>query len=284
MPDQKVDEKMVESIWRAYLTKGEVYAGELSFTDKLISYRPLAKRLPGSPRCKMCSLPFKGLVGNFLKIAYSFAPSKLNPHLCNMCEQFIEQHQGGAEVELTMLFADMRGSTRLAEELGTTHFSQLISRFYKTTTEILIQHDALIEKLMGDQVTGLFAPGIAGKQHAKAAIRAAEKILHATGHDQAGSPWAPVGIGVHTASTFVGAVGQSQGVSDIVALGDGANTAARIMGEAKAGEILISADAAAAAKMETGRLEKRSLTLKGRSQPVDVFVLTVSQTGEMIPA
>jgi adenylate cyclase len=282
MPAKKVDEKIVESIWHAYLTGGEAYSGEMSLMDKIVTYRPLAKRLPGTPRCKMCSLPFKGLAGNFLKMAFSYAPSKLNPQLCNMCEQFIEHHQGGAEVELTMLFADVRGSTRMAEELGTTEFSQLISRFYKVTTGILIHADALIEKLMGDQVTGLFAPGIAGRDHAQSAIHAAEKIMLTTGHNDPQGPWAPVGIGIHTAKTFVGAVGQSQGVTDIVALGDGANTTARIMSLAQAGEILISADTASAAQMKSDHLEKRSLSLKGRVQPIDVFVLSVSTTREKV--
>jgi adenylate cyclase len=87
-------------------------------------------------------------------------PSNFNPNYCNICDEFARQNIGGVEIELTMLFADVRGSTTLAEQMETGEFSQLISRFYAVATNVLIRHDAFIDKLVGDQATG-FLPGMA---------------------------------------------------------------------------------------------------------------------------
>ena len=174
-----------------------------------------------------------------------------------------------------MLFADVRGSTTLAEQMGTTEFSRLISRFYQVCTDVMIHSDALVDKLIGDEVTGLYVPGFAGKDHAMNAIEAAKLLLSVTGHADADGPWVPVGAGVHTGEAFVGAVGSEQGLTDITALGDGPNTAARLASVAATGEIIVSDAAAKAAKFDTSNLEGRSLELKGKSKPVPVHVIKI---------
>jgi class 3 adenylate cyclase len=85
---------------------------------------------------------------------------------------------------------------------------------------------------------------------------------------------------VHTGIAFVGSVGSKDGLTDITALGDAPNTAARIASQAASGEILVSQEAARAAKMDTGGLERRQLELKGREQPVMVCVLGVVAEAE----
>ena len=173
-----------------------------------------------------------------------------------------------------MLFADVRGSTSLAEGMTPTEFGQLISHFYSVSAAVLIDHEAIIDKLVGDQVTGLFVPGLAGPEHARRAITAAKEILRSTGHADADGPWISVGAGVHTGTAFVGAVGVSGGSTDITVLGDAANTAARLSSSAREGEILVSDAAFAAAQLPFGDLEPRQLELKGKSEPVSVRVLT----------
>src|SRR5258705_10070605 len=86
---------------------------------------------------------------------------------------------------------------------------------------------ALLEKLIGDEVAGFFVPGFAGADHARVAVEAGEEILRATGHGEAGGPWVPVGVGVHTGLAYVGAGGAGGGVPDITVLGDAVNTASR---------------------------------------------------------
>lgn len=89
--------------------------------------------------------------------------------------------RGGAEVELTSLFADVRGSTPLAEQLGPTGTHTLMDRFYTEGTEILMRSGALIERFMGDQIVGYFVPGYAGASHARVAVDAALKLFAGDG-------------------------------------------------------------------------------------------------------
>lgn len=201
-------------------------------------------------------------------------PARMNPNICGVCEEFARQSPGGAEIPLTLLFADIRGSTTLAETLGTTQFSALIARFYDAVTEELIKADGMIDRLIGDEVIALFVPVLNGTRHAEAAVRAAQAVLRATGHDSSEGPWIPVGVGVHTGRAFVGAVG-SAGVSDITALGDDVNLTARLASVASAGEIFITEATRADAGLTTDGLEPRHLELKGRSAPVDVWVMRV---------
>lgn len=199
-------------------------------------------------------------------------PSRLTPHLCTKCHNIASQHLGGAEVELTMLFADIRGSTSLAEKMSPSGFGSLISRFFAVAGEIIVQSQALLDRLVGDQVIGLYIPGFAGENHRALAIHAAKELLQATGHSSETGPWIPVGIGIHTGVAFVGSVGNAGVATDITVLGDAANTAARLSSSAKTGEILVSENAAID-ELDSTQLETRLLKLKGKSEPVKVFVL-----------
>jgi adenylate cyclase len=273
MPGKRLDQETIEQLWHDYLTQGNYvrYLGPLNYRD----FRTLMRWLPKNPRCRICYTPFSGIGGTLVKVALGRESSALNPSMCNICEKFARDYRGGAEVEISMLFADVRGSTTLAEGMAPIEFSHLIDRFYRAVTDILIESRAWIEKLIGDEVTGLFIPGFAGPQHARLAVEAAQAILQATGHGRPAGPWIPVGVGVHTGTAYVGAVGKEGGMTDITALGDAVNTAARLAANAGPGEILVSEQAWKAAGPGLGieGAEVRQLQLKGRSEPVEVRVL-----------
>ena len=279
MADKNLDPETVNRMWHEHLTTGNFprYLGPMDFRE----FRRVMKLLPRNPRCTICDAPFSGIGGRIIKATLGRERSTLNPTMCNICEQFAREHHGGAEVELSMLFADVRGSTALAEKVAPLEFSRLIDRFYCTTTDILIEHNAWIEKLIGDEVTGLFVPGFAGPQHARRAVDAARAILEATGNgdgrDVPGGPWIPVGVGVHIGTAYVGAVGQEGGMTEITALGDAVNTAARLAASAGPGEALVSEQSWAAAGLEAAGEERRSLMLKGRSEAVEVTVVKVER-------
>ena len=78
--------------------------------------------------------------------------STMNPRYCNLCEIASREFPGGAEVEMSMLFIDIRGSTALSETMSPTEFRKLIDRFYTAATKIIIEEDGLVEKLAGDEV------------------------------------------------------------------------------------------------------------------------------------
>jgi adenylate cyclase len=274
MPEKRLDQEIVNQMWLNFLTTGNTprYLGPINFRE----FRSLMKWLPKNPRCKMCDAPFSGIGGTIVKLALGRTRSTLNPSMCNICDQFAHEHGGGAEVEISMLFADVRGSTTLAEGMTPSEFSRLIDRFYRAATDILIESDAWIEKLIGDEVTGLFIPGYVGLQHARVAVEAAQAILRATGQGSPEGPWIPVGVGVHTGTAFVGAVGKEGSMTEITALGDAVNTAARLAANAGPGEILVSQQAWDSAGLASKGAEARRLQLKGRSEPVAVRVLRVA--------
>lgn len=259
-------EAMVEQAWRNFLVNGH--------NPDEMRVRRIMQFLPGKGRCKICHAPFHGVVGSVVKAVYGKWPSNLNPQLCNLCENFAQHYQGGAEVELSLLFADVRGSSALAEKMTPTEFGKLINRFYTTSSNILVHADALIDKIIGDQVAGMFVPGFSGPGHAQKAIETAKELLTATGHNDPGGPWITLGVGIHTGRAFVGSVGSNSGTSDITVLGDTPNTAARLSSSARVGEILISNAARIASNFDTSRLERRDLELKGKSEVVSVYVLT----------
>ena len=189
---------------------------------------------------------------------------------------FAKRYPGGTELEISMLFVDVRGSTGMAEMMSPASFGQLMNRFYKAATDVLIRTDAVIDKLVGDEVIGLYLPLFTGPNHARPAVLAARELLVATGHAEDEGPWLPIGIGVHTGLAFVGTVGGAEGtVTDITALGDNVNVTARLASVAAPGEALISEAAYAAGGVDLGELGSRQLDLKGKSAPIAARVLQV---------
>ncbi len=151
-------------------------------------------------------------------------------------------------------------------------FSQLISRFFAATGQVLLDTRAWVDRLVGDQVIGMYLPYFVGPRHVDMAIAAAQRLLHVTGHDQPAGPWIEVGVGIHCGTAFVGTVGSTDGVTDITVLGDIPNVTARLSSAARRGEILVSENACQRADLSPD-LEQRSLELKGKSEPMVVRVL-----------
>lgn len=231
--------------------------------------------LPSDPRCVSCMVPFEGIGGSLVKVVLNKKRSTLNPLMCNTCEEFIRDLQYGTEVDMSVLFADIRGSTALAEKMTPTQFKELIDRFYSKTTHVLIHSYAMIDQLVGDQVSGYYIPAIVGKDFTLKSIEAGKDLLRVTGHSDLKGPWAPCGVGIHTGRAYFGAVSSDDGLIELTALGDTVNTASRLSAQAKAGEIVISAITAQKAGIDTRGLEKRTLELKGKSLPMEVWVLKV---------
>jgi len=210
--------------------------------------------------------------GSVILRPFGFGPSALNRRLCRACFKQIDKLPGGAEIELSLLFADVRGSTGLAERMPAREFSRLISRFYGAAGRVVDNWNGLIDKFVGDEVVALFIPGFAGEDHASRAVGVARELLRETGNDGS-DPWGPIGAGVHTGVAFVGSVGEGDDC-DFTAVGDAVNTAARLASSAASGEILVSTAALAASGFDSSGLETRTLTLRGRDETVDAIVAT----------
>ena len=250
-----------EAEWRAVL---------LGTHPGLRQARRVFKHIPSHPRCKACASPFGG-AGGPLMWAIGRRRWPKNPKYCGQCFKQLAAMHGGAEIECTLLFADVRGSTTLAERMRPAEFTRLMDRFYAAAAAVLVDHDAIVDKFVGDEVMAIFIPAMAGERHAERAIAAARAVLRAVGYGGE-HQWLPVGAGVHTGIAFVGSVGAGSNV-DLTALGDPDNTAARLASAAGAGEILVSVAAVRAAEMDQSGLERRALELKGKHEVTEVVVV-----------
>lgn len=263
-----------EEEWKALLSGA--YAGQ--------SAKSPLRFIPSNPRCKLCRAPFRAPGGLLLR-PFGFTPWAKNPNICGRCFKEMDTHAkrcpspmdgeavAGAEVELSMLFADVRGSSKIARQISVAEFTRLMSRFYEVSKRVLFDADAIVEKFVGDEVVALFLPFMTGPDHAGVALQAAEDLLRATGHGDDDGPWAPLGAAVHTGTAFVGIVG-SRGSSDFTALGDPMNLTAHLASQAAVGEILVTEAAMRSAVRPLDGLEQRHLSLKGH--PADAVVYPVS--------
>jgi adenylate cyclase len=199
--------------------------------------------------------------------------SSTNPFYCNSCEKMLIKHHGGAEVEGSLLFADIRGSTALAEKMTPSDFRDLLDRFYSTASDVVFANDGMVDKFVGDELVAVFPPLLNAGRHPEVAVKTAQDLLRATGHADPGGPWAPIGAGVHTGRVWFGAVGDGAHV-EMTVVGDPVNVAARLAARAEAGEILVSAAAAEKAGLDSS-LARRTLELKGREEPIEVVSLRV---------
>jgi len=252
-----------DQLWREWFTTS-------AFSAEKRLHR-LLRLLPREPRCKFCNAPFEGIGSIFVRAVYGKKQSSLNPRFCSVCEDFGQKFPGGAEVEMSMLFADVRGSTALSEQMSPMEFSRLINRFYVDSTNAIIEEDGLVEKLAGDSVAAFWGAGFAGPNYVQRTIKAAQHMLERMARQQI-----PVGIGVHAGTAYFGSMGTANGLIDIAAIGDEVNLAARLASKAAAGEIILSEQALKKAGVDGNALEARSLELKGISEPVPVRVMRSS--------
>lgn len=230
--------------------------------------RHFQRVLPRDPRCKFCNAPFQGMGGALMRVLFRKQRSALNPRYCNLCEIASREFPGGAEVPMSMLFIDVRGSTALSETMTPTEFSKLINRFYTEATKVIIQEDGLVEKLAGDSVAAFWGAGFAGPNYVERTTKVARNLLGAMERQRI-----PVGIGVHYGIAYFGAMGNADGLTEISAIGDEVNLAARLASKASQGEIIVSEQALNQAGMAFTGLESRSLELKGISEPIQVRVM-----------
>jgi adenylate cyclase len=240
----------------------------------LARQRRVFRRIPSPPRCKLCAAPFAGLGGLVLKPA-GYRQSPGNPALCTRCINELRKRQmTGVEIPITLLFTDIRGSTAIGERMRPADFHRFLDRFYRWASDSIVAHDGIVDKVVGDEVVGLFFGGISGPHHAAVAVAAAADLAErAAQPSTTPSASIPVGTAVHTGVAFVGATGPGTTVDDFTALGDAVNITARLASAARAGEVIVSVAAAEAAGIATNQLERRTVEIRGRTEPIKVIVL-----------
>lgn len=250
---------------------GERDAAEtLNVGNRQKRLRRFWRSMPSPPRCKLCHRPFGAPGGPVMRLL-GLGPWPGNPKYCRGCFRELYRHRAGAEIECSLIFADVRGSTRMAESMAPGDYRRLMDRFYATAVDVLVAHDAFVDKFVGDEVIGIFVPALTEQLHAREAVLAGLELLEATGHGSEG-PWVPIGIGINTGVAYVGAVGTEDHV-EFTALGDNVNVTARLATLAGAGEVLATDATVRAADVDGTGMERRQMDLRGRSEGTSVVVL-----------
>ena len=222
--------------------------------------------LPSSPRCGMCGAPFEG-VGSRLAGPLGYRPSRKNPTVCGVCVEL--SPPGGMKMDTGVLFADLRGFTARFDKGDPEEASLLLRRFYRCAEDVLFP-EAIIDKLIGDEVMALYLPRWKRRSMATSGevlsmmLGHGRGLLRAVGYGTDEGPFAELGIGIDFGEAFVGNIGQ-RALYDFTAVGDVVNTASRLQGQASGGEIVLSERVASGLPGVTG--ERVEYTLKGKAEP-----------------
>lgn len=182
---------------------------------------------------------------------------------------------GGVNQTITVLFADIRGFTRLSEHAKPEKVVQLLNKYFSAMTDIIFAHGGTLDKYLGDGLMALFGAPTATPEDAKNSLNAAvamqRRIIGINDELRAeGFPEIGVGIGLHTGEATVGYIG-SERRSEYTAIGDTVNTASRLESNAKPGQILLSAETAKAAGNRYPLTPRDPISVKNRAQPVPLF-------------
>lgn len=225
----------------------------------------LLRSLPSSPRCGICGAPFAGLGSRLVK-PLGYRPLRKNPTFCDTCIE--ASPPGGMTTEVGVLFADLRGFTRFSEQSDPEAVSALLRRFYACAERVLFP-EAIIDKLIGDEVMALYLP-MYGKLEDPATTMLAQsrELLAQVGYGTGEGPFVEVGIGLDYGEAYVGNVGE-RSLYDFTAIGDVVNVASRLQGEARGGEIVVSGRLAEQLAAPPG--ERIEASLKGKAEPVVAF-------------
>ena len=253
-----------EEEWRALLT------GNHQGVQRL---KRAFRAVPHDPRCKLCHAPFAGIGGTLLRPW--FGPWERNAQLCKNCVGALTKAGvGGAEVELSMLFADIRGSTGLGERLRPTDFNALLNSFYRLAARAIIDSNGVVDKFVGDEAIGLVDSGLRRRRPCRAGHRGR------SGHPCSRRPRGrvgertevPVGAGVHTGVAFVGSPPVPARPSPTSLRSENpVNTTARLASLAKGGELLVSVVAAERAGLDTSAWQRRDVEVRGREAGLAVY-------------
>lgn len=179
--------------------------------------------------------------------------------------------------EVTILFCDIRNFTSLSEVTSPTELGRFLNNFFSLMTEIIIKHDGMVDKYIGDAIMAVWGTPLDDQNHAGNAVRAGLEMVAAIGSGPGGrlmlaGKAIDIGIGINTGPVSVGNFGSSRRFAYTV-LGDNVNLASRIEGLTKyyTGKILISEFTAQALPANVHCRFIDTVMVKGRNSEVDLF-------------
>ena len=190
---------------------------------------------------------------------------------------------GGEEREVTILFSDIRDFTTFSERMAPTELLALLNRYLDRMSSIVEKHGGVVDKYIGDAIMALFGAPVAAPDSAPRALAAAREMSDALvdlNRELTAEGKAPLafGIGINTARVIAGNMGSKTRLNYTV-IGDGVNLAARLEALSKTPEygtaVIVSEATARAAGQENVLRPLGSVTVKGKSEPVNILALDI---------
>jgi adenylate cyclase len=237
--------------------------------------------------CKGCwqqmrvPVPLRGPASVPLRI-FGIRPSRMNPNTCTVCELMFTRVMKARQitVDVSVLFADLRGYTTLSQSLPPHAVSSLLDAFYDECAAAIWEYDGILNKTVGDAVMAIFNFPMRHENHPEQAILAGREIqrrcearrasLLAENVGLDGSELG-VGIGIDCGNASFGEFGRSH--RDLTAIGTVVNTAARAQAAADAGRILVTQAVYDRAGRTVGGNQGRDYQLKGFEGPVHLYAV-----------
>ncbi|TYO99912.1 adenylate cyclase [Geothermobacter ehrlichii] len=185
---------------------------------------------------------------------------------------------GGEEKVVSVLFADIRRFTPLAEKLPPARILELLNAYFSTMIDVIAANGGMVDKLMGDSVMALFGAPVSLGDDPLRAVQCALDMQRAIvdfniEQKRKGLPPLEVGIGINTGPVIAGNIGSSSRMEYTV-IGDTVNVAARLQGLAGPGEILISEQTWRQVEQAVEAEAMPPIQLKGKEKPVSLYRVT----------
>lgn len=222
--------------------------------------------------CQMCGVALTGALG-VLSLVLGVRRSARNPNLCNRCSAHLKD---GEVAEITAVFADLAGFTRMTRELGPEKTSAIVDAFLRGASRAIHAHDGMVDKFLGDAVLAVFGAPIRRADHSRRAVAAAVEIQHMMAElSRRFSVELSASVGVSTGTVRLGHVGGDDSAS-FTAIGEAVNRASRLEGVAENGQIVV--DAAVLERVREAFPEAQAVPteLKGFDAPVAAARLTAT--------
>ncbi|UCC13182.1 MAG: adenylate/guanylate cyclase domain-containing protein [Gammaproteobacteria bacterium] len=191
----------------------------------------------------------------------------------------------GSRAHAAVMFADMRGFTGIAEKLAPAQVFELLNEFFAALTAVAFRYDGTVFNMAGDSLMVGFGVPIEQEDGGVRALRAAREML--SGFSELAERWqrrygidTGLGIGINEGEVIAGNVGSEQ-YMNYTLIGDTVNIAARLSQRARAGEVLFSNALKLSLDNDVDStipmLALPPLTLRGRSNPIDIFCVPIEK-------
>jgi class 3 adenylate cyclase len=181
---------------------------------------------------------------------------------------------GGTLVELTALFADLRGFTTFSESTDPATVTETLNRYFGLAVPVIFRHGGTLVQFMGDALLAVFDAPTPRPDHAFRAARAAIEIQDAISDEGPGPRFR---IGINTGTALVGNVGSAE-MRSFTVVGDAINVASRLETWAEAGQVVIGEETYRSISDRVTVTELGALELKGKTEPITAYQLDEIET------